>query len=440
MPATSSGLSDILGLLSVFALVAANGFFVAAEFALVSMRPSRVEELVTKGRRNSKLLLHATENLNEYLAATQLGITLSSLALGWVGEPAIAHLIEPGLSSLLGSWGEHSAHMVAFVITFALITSLHIVIGELAPKSLAIQKSEATSLAVVRPLGLFLMVFRPAISLLNGAGNLVLKACGLRADAEEGAIHSPHELKLLVAESHEAGLLDGAQQEVVERVFNIGDRSVASIMTPRVHVDWIDLGDDRATVLKTIRECRHDQLLVARDDMDATVGIVVKKELLDQMLDIGDIDIEAALKQPLVIHESMPVFRVLDMFKKAHVRLAIVVDEYGSLEGVLTQTDLMEALAGDLPAADGDQPDIVTREDGSLLVEGMMDVREAFEKLGLQDRSTIDNYQTFAGYALDNLKRIPRAGESFETEGWRFEIVDMDGKRIDKIMATRLAA
>jgi CBS domain containing-hemolysin-like protein len=435
MSGQSGGIYDYVGIIAVILLVAANGFFVAAEFALVSVRRSRVQELVAVGRMNATALQRAVENLDANLAATQLGITISSLALGWVGEPALAHLIEPLLAWLPGEWAVTGSHTVAVVIAFVIITSLHIVLGELAPKSLALQRSEGTSLAVVRPLALFLLVFKPAIIALNGMGNLVLRAVGLHAGTGETSFHSPQELKLLVAESQEAGLLNQVQQQLVERVFNIGERPISDIMTPRLDVEWIDAGDTEAEILKTIRECTHEQLLVARGSIDEPIGMVLKKDLLDQVLDGGKVRPMAVIKQPLVLHEGTSVVRVLDSFKASPVRLAIVIDEYGSLEGIVTQTDLLEAIAGDLPGSD-QEPEIVVREDGSLLVDAMMPAFEAFERLGLRDRPDAD-FHTLAGFALHQLQHIPEAGEVFEFDGWRFEVIDMDGMRIDKILASR---
>jgi CBS domain containing-hemolysin-like protein len=435
MSGQSGGIYDYVGIIAVILLVAANGFFVAAEFALVSVRRSRVQELVAVGRMNATALQRAVENLDANLAATQLGITISSLALGWVGEPALAHLIEPLLAWLPGEWAVTGSHTVAVVVAFVIITSLHIVLGELAPKSLALQRSEVTSLAVVRPLALFLLVFKPAIIALNGMGNLVLRAVGLRAGTGETSFHSPQELKLLVAESQEAGLLNQVQQQLVERIFNIGERPISDIMTPRLDVEWIDADDTEAEILKTIRECTHEQLLVARGSIDEPIGMVLKKDLLDQVLDGGKVRPMAVIKQPLVLHEGTSVVRVLDSFKASPVRLAIVIDEYGSLEGIVTQTDLLEAIAGDLPGSD-QEPEIVVREDGSLLVDAMMPAFEAFERLGLRDRPDAD-FHTLAGFALHQLQHIPEAGEVFEFDGWRFEVIDMDGMRIDKILATR---
>jgi len=435
----SSSWTDILGIVSVLVLVAANGFFVAAEFSLVAVRRSRVAELVAAGRMNASALQRAVDNLDANLAATQLGITISSLALGWVGEPALAHLVEPLLVALPSSLVSAGSHAIAVVISFVIITALHIVLGELAPKSLALQRSEGTALWVVRPLGLFLFLLRPAIVTLNGLGNLVLRLVGLRAGTGEESLHSPEELKLLVAASQEAGLLQHAQQEVVERVLTIGDRRIVDIMTPRRDVDWIDADDPQEEMLRTIRECRHEQLLVGRGDVDEPIGMILKKDLLDQVLNGRPLDPMAVVRDPLVVHETTPIFRVLDQFKKAPVRLAILIDEYGSLVGIVTQTDLLEAIAGDLPDVEDEEPYIVAREDGSLLIDGMTPVHEAFSRLGFRPRPG-DDYHTMAGFALFQLGHLPETGERFEHEGWRFEIVDMDGRRIDKLAAWRAPA
>ncbi|MER9291564.1 hemolysin family protein [Mesorhizobium sp. M0510] len=437
MPADDGSLRDILGILLVLLLVGANGFFVAAEFALVAVRRSRVDELATAGRSNAGLLQRALVNLDANLAATQLGITISSLALGWVGEPALAHLIEPLLLGVMGSLATAGSHTIAVAIAFIIITALHIVLGELAPKSLALQRSEGTALRVVRPLGLFLFLLKPAILALNGLGNLVLRLCGLRPGTGEESLHSPEELKLLVAASQEAGLLHQTQQELVERVFNIGDRRIADIMTPRRDIDWIDTDDSPDEILRTIRQCRHEQLLVGRGGIDEPLGMILKKDLLDQVLDGKALDPMAVIRDPVIVHEGTPIFRVLDQFKRAPVRLAIVIDEYGALEGIVTQTDLLEAIAGDLPDLDNEDPDVIERDDGSLLIDGMMLAHDAFARLGFRSGSAEGDFHTIAGFALSRLGHLPEAGENFDYEGWRFEILDMDGRRIDKLLARR---
>jgi CBS domain containing-hemolysin-like protein len=433
-----SAVADLIGILAVLALVGANGFFVAAEFSLVSVRRSRVAELVAGGRTNASVLQRAVDNLDANLAATQLGITISSLALGWIGEPALAHLIEPLLSMVAEPLAIAGSHAIAVAVSFVIITGLHIVLGELAPKSLALQRSEGTALWVVRPLAAFLFLLRPAILALNGLGNLVLRLYGLRPGTGEEALHSAEELKLLVAASQEGGLLQHAQQELVLRVLDIGDRRIADIMTPRPEVDWVDADDPQDVILRTIRECRHEQLLVGRGEIDEPLGMILKKDLLDQVLDGRPLDPMAVIREPVIVHEGTRIFRVLDRFKKAPVRLAIVVDEYGTLEGIVTQTDLLEAVAGDLPEMEGEEPDIVECQDGSLLIDGLMPAHEAFSRLGLRRRPGGD-FHTIAGFALFELEHLPEVGERFDYGGWRFQIVDMDGRRIDKLLARREA-
>ena len=241
---------------------------------------------------------------------------------------------------------------------------------------------------------------------------------------------------MLVAASEEAGLIQHAQQEVVQRVLTIGDRPIADIMTPRPDVEWIDADDPPGEILRTIRECRHEQLLVGRGAIDEPLGMVVKKDLLDQALDGKPLNPMAAIREPVIVHEGTRIFRVLEQFKAAPVRLAIVIDEYGGLQGIVTQTDLLEAIAGDIPNVEGEEPDVVVREDGSLLIDGMMPAHAAFHRLGLRARPD-DDYHTIAGFALSQLGRLPEVGEHFDYEGWRFEIVDMDGRRIDKLLVKR---
>lgn len=437
MSSGDDSIGDLLKIALVLLLVLANGFFVAAEFSLVAVRRSRVAELVAQRRRNALALSRAIDHLDANLAATQLGITISSLALGWIGEPALAHLVEPLLVFLPEAWVAAGSHTISVAVAFAVITSLHIVLGELAPKSFALQKSEPTALLVVRPLGIFLFLLRPAIFLLNGLGNLVLRLFGLKPGEGEETLHSPEEIRLLVAASGEAGLLHQAQQEVVERVIGIGDRRISDYMTPRPDVVWIDANDDRATILKRLRDCRHAHVIVSRGGVDDVVGILRKQDLFDQLLDGGDVDPLATLQEPLIVPEGTSLLKVLDHFKKKPVRMAVIVDEYGGLEGIVTQTDLLEAIAGDIPSEEGDEPEVTERADGSLLIDGMMAAADAFDRLGIRDHPE-DDFHTIAGFALFRLGRIPVAGDHFEWDGWRFEIVDMDGRRIDKLLVSRL--
>jgi putative hemolysin len=429
---------DLIGIGSVLVLILANGFFVAAEFSLVAVRPSRVEELIGNGHANAQVLQRAIQKLDANLAATQLGITISSLALGWIGEPALAHLIEPLFAALPGWLGAAGTHATAVALAFALITALHIVFGELAPKSLALQRSESTALWVVRPLALFLFLLRPAILFLNGLGNAVLRLFSLKPGTTEQALHSPDELKLLVAASQEGGLLHESQQEVVDRALTIGDRAIADIMTPRIAVEWIDANDPPEAQLQSLRESHYGHVLLAKGSVDEIIGLVSKEELLHRVLDGQAVSIEAALRQPAIVHESAKIFRILDMFKKAPVRMIVVVDEYGALAGIVTKSDILRAFAGDLPDVEGEEPDIVARPDGVLVFDGMTPVHEAFARLELKEEPDAD-FHTIAGFALSRLRHLPGPGESFDDQGWHFEVLEMDGRRIAKLSALRLA-
>ncbi|MFC0218500.1 CBS domain containing-hemolysin-like protein [Pseudochelatococcus lubricantis] len=438
MAGVEAGWTDVIRLAAVFFLVLANGFFVAAEFSLVAVRRSRVAELVASGQRNAAALQKAIDHLDGNLAATQLGITISSLALGWIGEPALAHLIEPLLAFLPGNLASIGSHTLAVVIAFTIITALHIVLGELAPKSLALQRSEATALAVVQPLAIFQLIFRPAIVTLNGMGNLVLRLVGLHAGEGPASNYSPEELKLLMAASQRAGVLQQAQLEVVERVINLSNRRIGDFMTPRLDIEWVDADDPPEEILKTIRECRHAQLLVSRGELDEVIGIVLKEDLLDNALDHRSIDVARLAREPLVVHEATPFLRILEQFKQKPVRLAVIVDEYGGIEGIITQTDLLEAIAGELPGVDDEEPSVVERADGSLLIDGMMPAHEAFDRIGLRDLPQTGDFHTIAGFFLHELGRIPSVGDTVTWQGWRFEVVDMDSRRVDKLLVSRV--
>jgi putative hemolysin len=445
----------VLGkLLAVLGLVVANGFFVAAEFSLVGVRQSRVEELAAQGNAGAAVLRRAVTNLDSNLAATQLGVTISSLGLGWIGEPALAHLIEPAFSAL-GAFAAAGAHAIAVTIAFIIITVFHIVLGELAPKSLALQRPERVALWIVRPLSLFLAVFRPAIFVLNGLGNAVVRLFGLEPGHAEGRLHSTEELKLLVAASKDGGLVQSAQQEVVERAFGMGERRVRAIMTPRHDVYWVNADGTPDSMLRAMRQSRHEQVVVGRGTLDKVVGVLRKQDLLDLHLDgklpqvgAGDAGGQAseallsAVREALVVHDGATILQVLETFKNRPVQMALIVDEYGAFRGVVTQTDLLEALAGDIPDAD-DEAAVTRREDGSFLVDATLSIQDTFDHLGMGKMPEDGTeYRTLAGFVLSRLGYVPATGDHFEWDNAgdtrRFEVVDMDGHRVDKVLVSKV--
>ena len=435
----SGTLLTIFKLIAVLVLALANGFFVAAEFSLVSVRRSRVEQLVEDGVPMAAAVDRGTRNLDAYLAACQLGITMASLALGWIGEPALAHLIEPLFAMLPTAWASVGAHTISIAIAFSVITALHIVLGELAPKSLAIQLPEETSLWTARPLEIYLAVFRPAIMGLNGLGNMLVRSFGLEPASEQSLAHSVDELKMLMDSSRDAGVLGEAEEAMVDSVLRLREQRVGALMTPRTEIVWLDLEDPLDDNLSTIRETGFSRFPVARESLDNIQGIIKAKELLDRNLSGQGIDLEAALRQPLFVPETMSALKVLDRFKRVRTHMALVVDEHGGIEGLVTLNDLMEAIVGELPMADRPaEPRASRREDGSWLLDGMIPIEELKDLLDLPDvpEEERHNYETLAGFVVLRLEDIPQEGQVFDWGQWHFEVVDMDGHRVDKVIAT----
>jgi putative hemolysin len=433
---SDGSLTGVIGILSVFMLVIANGFFVASEFSLVAVRRSRVAQLVAAGRMNARALQRAIARLDYNLAACQLGITISSLALGWIGEPALAKLIEPLLAGPLGNSAALGAHAVAIATAFSIITVLHIVLGELAPKSLALQRSETIALLVVRPLMAFGFIFKPVILSLNGLGNSILRLAGLRPASEQETVHSPEEIGLLVAEAEKAGRFARAQRDVVERVINLRHREVSDIMTPRTNVDWADAKDSPDEILRAVRECRHEHVILSRGNLDEVVGVIRKQDLLDQALDGKSLDPFTVLQQPLVLPESTRLLPAIERFKSRPARVGVIVDEYGTVVGIVTRTDLLEAIAGDLPDV-GEEPEVIEQDDGTLVIDGSMAADEAFMRLNMVQRPN-GEFHTIAGFAIAVLGKIPVVGDQFSWEGLRFRVADMAGPRIKKILVRRM--
>jgi CBS domain containing-hemolysin-like protein len=432
-------------LLAVVVLVLANGFFVAAEFALVGVRRSRVEELVAEGHRRAKTLQRAVNHLDTYLAATQLGITMASLGLGWIGEPALADLIRPILEYILPeNWAVVGSHTLGVIIAFTIITALHIVLGELAPKSLALQRPEQSALFTIRLLELYLTLFRPVIYLMNHLGNGVLVLFGLQT-TDEKMVHSPAELRLLVSASREAGLLEETQEDVVERVFRLGEQRVNTLMTPRLDIVWLDITDPIAQIQAEVIDSVHSHFLVCQETVDHAIGFLSAREFLAATLTtpLTPTDLTALLTPPLYIPESILAFNALEMFKTSGSHIAVVVDEYGATQGLVTLNDLLEAIVGDIHTGnEPSEPQAIQQADGTWLLDGMVsvdDFKDLFDIKQLSEREGLD-YVTIGGFVIRQLGHIPTPSESFEWNGWHFEVVAMDGHRVEQIWMAPLAS
>lgn len=426
-------------LLAVILLVGANGFFVASEFSLVAIRRSRIDQLCNEGYWLGPSLRRANEKLDAYLAATQLGITLSSLGLGWIGEPAVAALIEPAFEYLPAPFDAVGTHTVAVIIAFSLITFLHIVFGELVPKSLALQRAERVSIAIVQPLAFFLFVLKPAIYVLNGFGNWLLRKGGLQAASGEGHLHSPEELRLLVHSASEAGLIDEMQESLVDRVFTLGERRIAACMTPRQDIEWIDAEMSVAEIRDRIRASSHTRFPVRRSDNDI-IGVTSAKAILACNSTALELP-EDAVEPAVFVHENANALSILEQFQRDRIEFAVVVDEYSELMGAVTLMDILRAVVGknasqDAPPIFHDtQPGVAT----DFIVDGSIAMDDFRRTLGRPNLGMADDftYHTAAGFVLHRLERMPQIGTRVIHDDLEFEVKSMTGLRITRIAVRR---
>lgn len=423
-----------LGLVAVIVLVLANGFFVATEFAIVAVRRSRLEQLAREGHSRAALAQQVVGHLDAYIAACQLGITMASLALGWIGEPALAHLLEPPLERLVGRWAPAAAHGVAVGVAFAVITGLHIVAGELAPKGIALQRPEATTLWVARPLQLFYLVFRWPITALNAVGNGVLRLMGLRPATGHEMVHSAEELELLVKASQRAGLVEESEARIAARAFQFADLTAGDLMTPRTELEAIPVGIGREDLLRSLATSRHSRLLVYDGSLDNILGVMGVRDLVPLLAQPhGPFDIRPFIRPVLTVPESRGADDLLEDMRKAGRSLAVVVDEYGGTAGIVTLGDLMRALVGriDEELTVGAPAGVTPQPDGSLLVDGLMRVHELEELLGAElDEAEWGNVGTVGGLIMARLDRMPRPGDEVTVAGHRLRVEELDGRRV----------
>jgi CBS domain containing-hemolysin-like protein len=338
----------VLGLLSVPALVALNAFFVAAEFALVAVRKTRVEEMVNQGVKGSRAVLSAVHHLDRSIAATQLGITLASIALGWVGEPALARLIDPLFEFLSGAWRKTATHSASTAAAFALITFMHVVFGELIPKTVALQVPDRTALWVAKPLNVFSRISRALIVVMNGTGNLVLRWCGFRPAQEAHLVHSVEELVLLVEDTEQAGLIDEDQAEFLQNVFRLSNKLVSDCMVPREKMATLELHTSPEKVLEHVRQGAHTRLPVYDGELDNIVGIVNTKDLFYLFSLNGVVILEDAIYPATYLKPDEMVGTALRLLKQARRPMALVRDEAGKILGLITLEDVLEEIVGDI--------------------------------------------------------------------------------------------
>jgi len=427
---------ETLNILLVFLLVLANGFFVASEFALVGVRRSRVAALAATGDRRAVRLLGLVDHLNAYISATQLGITLASLALGWLGEPAVAQLLEVPLK---GRVSEAVLHTIAFTIAFSVITFLHIVLGELAPKTLALERAERTALAIALPLQIFYTVFRWPIRLLDWAGTRTVRLFGLHPSGEHASIYTEEELRQLIDISRQSGHLEEEERVLISNVFDFSDAEVREAMIPRTAVDAIPVEATLDEASEAFRTLGYSRLPVYRGRLDEIIGILFRKDLEPYLgrPQPADFNLEKLLRPAQFMPATARLGAALRQMQSSRTHLSIVVDEHGGMEGIVTLEDLLEEIVGEINDEYDEEvrSQIMKETDGSYLLSGMLTVRDANRQLSLRLPEE-GRYTTLAGFLLAQTGRLLQEGETVEYEGLKFRVERVDKRRLRRIRLT----
>lgn len=446
-----TSISTTVKLLAVLVLVAANGFFVATEFALVSVRRTRMQQLAAEGNRRAASVISRMDGLGTYIAATQLGVTVASLGLGWVGEPALAAVLEPlfdQLRFLPDRAREFATHTGAFVLAFLAITTLHIVLGELVPKTMAIQRPERVAMFTAGPIHTFSVVFRPIIATLSRIGNAVLRTMGIEPAAGHTLVQSADELKLAVDASREAGLVEQSAHDLVDRAFLFTDLDARHAMVPRTEMSAVAVEASLDEVLEVAMRTGHLRLPVYAGDLDHILGVVNVKRLLAQVLaERGDqslnrmvpearpFELREVMTEALAVPETAPAADVLTQLRASHTQLAIVVDEYGGTAGIVTLVDLVENLVGEIEdELDPIGDDSAVAADGSFALDGLTTLVEAKEYSDLDIAEEDMGVETIGGYVFSRLGRPAVLGDEVTlADGRVIRVEELDGLRIARV-------
>jgi len=422
---------SLLYILLVLLLVLANGFFVASEFALVGVRRSRIEMLVARGSRSATRLLELLDNLNTYISATQLGITMASLALGWVCEPVFAHILE---APLKGRVSDLTLHTISFAIAFAIITFLHIVLGELAPKTLALERAEKVALAVSWPMQAFYKMFRWPIRMLDWSGTKVVRLFGLHPSGEHSSVYTEDELRRLIDISRQSGQLKDEEQQLIHRVFEFSDAEVSEAMVPRTQVTGLPVNATLADVRNAFASTGYSRLPIYGTSPDDIIGLLFRKDV-----DMGRVDHENGfelrdfVRPPAFIPATASLGEALRRMQSARVHFVFVIDEHGGMEGILTLEDLLEEIVGEInDEFDEEVREQIRRDGKAYVLDGMLSIRDANQHLKL-DIPEDGGYTTIAGFLMDRAGRILQRGDTVEHERGVFEIERVERRRILRI-------
>ncbi|ATB32393.1 hemolysin family protein [Melittangium boletus] len=417
-------------------LVLANGFFVATEFAIVKIRPTRLQAMVDDGRPGAGNAMKMVDKLDAYLSATQFGITLASLGLGWLGEPAFAHLLEPVLARVVPeAAGPAVAHSVAVAIAFAIITFLHIVLGELAPKSLAIQRAEATTLAVALPMRVFYVVFYPAIWVLNALAGWVLKAFGMHTAHESQDAHNEDELRVILHSSAEAGAITTARAELLERSLEMAQKTARQVMVPRNQVKFLDMEEPLDKCVADARAAGHTWLPVCRGNMDEVEGVVNVKDLFF-LLSRGELRSLSQVQRPvLYVPEHVTLEQLLNEFRRRRRQTALVVDEHGGTSGLVTIADVVAEIVGDVAELGRRVDEVRSLPGGRFELPGTAQLDDLEDRLDVSFEIDDEDIEvtTIAGYIMAKLGRIPEKGDLIKLDMWRIQVEEVEGPRVVRV-------
>ncbi|MGH7816345.1 MAG: hemolysin family protein [Candidatus Binatia bacterium] len=416
-------------------LIVANGIFAMSEMAVITARKSRLQDWVKKGNARAKVALELAYAPNHFLSSVQIGITLIGILTGAFAGRSVAEWMAEYLKALPAIGGYHQE--IGLGVVVLIITYFSLVIGELVPKRLAMRHPETIATWVAVPLRLFSRVSAPMVYFLSVSTDIVSCLFG-KAHSQEPPV-TEEEIKTLVQQGAQAGVFEEEAEDMVEAVLRLGDRTARSMMTPRTQIAWLDLESDMEQIRKKISDSGRSRFPVAAGSLDKVTGVVQAKDLLALSLAGKAIDLKTLMQQPLFVPRTISALELLESFKKSNKHIALVVDEYGGIEGLLTHHDILEAIAGDIPIGEKPaDPKAVRRHDGSWLLDGMLSVDEFKEIFSVETLpgEKRDAYQTLGGFVFTQMGRVPSVAESFEWHGLRFEIVDMDGKRIDKVLVT----
>ncbi len=425
--------STLLEIFVILVLVFANSILVMTEMAIVSSRKTKLQQLVNQGNQKAQQALDLANSPNSFLSSIQVGITLIGILAGAFGGATIAQSLAKELGKV--SFLARQSESLSFAVIVILITYVNIVFGELVPKRLALSHPEAIATNMAKPAQWLAWLISPVVALLSHSTDLTLRLFGDQHSQEPEV--TEEEIKVLIEQGREAGTFEQAEQDMVQRVFRLGDRQVNAMMTPRPDIVWLDLEDSFEINRQKMIKSSHSRLPVCQGGLDNVLGVVQISDLLSRSLCGENLDLTVNLRRPLFVPESTSGFKVLELFKQSGTHIAMVVDEYGVIQGLVTLNDVLVELVGDIPSVDQqEEPMAVQREDGSWLVDGMYSVEDFFELFRIEDhqRQQRGNYQTLAGLVISQLARIPTAADHFEWQGLRFEVMDMDGNRVDKVL------